>query len=126
MGFRLIIVLLALSGLINTAIFIRSACRSTESQCSLVCRDRAARLFWGLPNTALGAAYYLMIGMLSLFAAPHYPALSVTIGRTLSLIALATSLFLALYLILKLKTPCPICMLGHGVNLLIALVYWSK
>ncbi len=126
MGSRLIIALLALAGLVNMAIFVRSACGGQDSQCSLVSRDRAARLLWGLPNTGLGAAYYLSVGLLNLLIASHYPALSVTIGRTISLIALAISLFLALYLILKLKIPCPICMVGHGINLLIALVYWLK
>ena len=80
----------------------------------------------GMPNTALGVVYYLTVGLLCLLIEPGHPAFALTMGRVISTAALAVSLFLALYLILKLKTSCPICMVGHGVNLAIAVLYWLK
>jgi uncharacterized membrane protein len=91
-------------------------CRMDEETCATVIHTREARLL-GLPNAVYGAAWYAVIlaaatwalatGSLGVLRLPLLVASAATV---------AVSLHLAWVLLFRLRTPCPLCFLGHAVN----------
>ena len=83
----------------------------------------AARLFLGVPNAALGLAYYLGVAAVIWLA----PALCIPaiIAGTL---AACVSLYLAYSLLFLTRMPCPYCWTSHAVNWLLVpcIIYFCK
>jgi uncharacterized membrane protein len=96
-----------------------NVCQLEERTCQTVLGTKYARVF-GVPNSLLGVLYYLAVIVLLL------------VGWTAGLIATATiaaawftvalGIFLAYSLFFIIKIPCPLCLTGHTINLLIAVL----
>ncbi len=92
--------------------WIPSFCRMEKGACVKILDTPEAKLL-GIPNSVLGAIYYLAI-------------LFVPIDRfeTLFLLASIVSVGLGMYLVRaligRLKVHCPLCYTAHGINLVIA------
>ena len=84
-------------------------CRMEAGGCQALFRSRDASL-WGLPNSALGILYYLLLGLGTLAAWPKGPLL---LGASL---ALGMSFQLA-WILLKKGLECRVCWTGHLCNL---------
>lgn len=78
-----------------------------------VVKSPAARLFFGVPNSLWGIAFYIAIAIVIWFA--HGPVI-----WTLIFVALAAAAFTSVYLAYRLifvsKTVCPYCWTSHAVN----------
>lgn len=130
---------LALVGLANALFFIsvtyrwvRSdapwlprVCRMDEGTCARVVDTPQARVF-GLPNSVLGAAWYLVV-----LAAAGQALATGSLRYCLPLLLVAAftvvfSAYLAWALVAQLRIVCVLCFLGHGVNVaLLALLAWA-
>jgi len=87
-----------------------------------VVQSPRARLFGGLPNALLGAAYYLVLAPAIWFV--RFPAGVVAICLAVAFAA-ATSALLAYSLLFVTRRPCPYCWTAHAVNWSLAvLVGW--
>ena len=104
---------------------VPSLCRPEDNTCVLVTNTPYARLFFGLPNADLGLVYYVgiiawMVVSLVTGTPPWLPAVAVA-----SLVTVAVSAYLGWALLFRLKTVCPFCFLGHGLNVAIAgVIVW--
>lgn len=95
--------------------WLPNVCRMDEATCARVVDTPYARVF-GLPNAVYGLAWYAIVGAaaagaLASGALPFCAPLVVASAATV-----AFSAYLAWSLLVKLRTPCPLCFLGHGVN----------
>jgi uncharacterized membrane protein len=88
-----------------------------ESSCRAVTQTPEARAL-GLPNFILGIPYYLGLIALSWSAdpAPGWMAAA----RIASYLAVLLGVYLVYALRYRLHVSCPLCLLGHGVNLALA------
>lgn len=77
-----------------------------------------ARLFGGLPNAALGAAYYPLLALGVWFAPPQAAALLALAAAA----AAMTSVYLAYSLLFVTRMPCAYCWTSHVVNWLLAAI----
>lgn len=75
-----------------------------------------ARLFAGTPNALLGACYYPALAVASWLPLPRSLELA---ALAISLVAAATSLYLAYSLLFITKRPCPYCWTSHALNWLL-------
>ncbi|MFN0157490.1 MAG: vitamin K epoxide reductase family protein [Bacteroidota bacterium] len=102
--------------------FIPGFCRMEDNTCQLVIHHKAARVFY-LPNFVLGMIYYAAV---ILFAF----GVSFPFFGTMLLYASWLTVLLAIYLIYSLvyvvKIICPLCLVSHTMNILIALIltFW--
>lgn len=90
-------------------------CRMDGATCARVVDTPEAR-FFGLPNSVLGAAWYLLVlaaagQALATGSLPHCLPLLLVAAFTV-----AFSAYLAWALLVRLRAPCPLCFLGHAVN----------
>jgi uncharacterized membrane protein len=130
--------MLAMAGLVDALYFtfayygrIRKArwvpellCAREGSNCVTVVQTPYARVF-GVPNSLLGAVYYLLLILWAL-AAPRVPA----VGWAL-IAASAGTVMLGFYLIYslrrKLYVDCPLCYTAHAINaVLLVLLILAK
>jgi uncharacterized membrane protein len=96
--------------------FIPGFCRMRGDACRLVLRDRDGSLF-GLPNSVLGMMYYLPL----LYIGLKGPVEPLTQKMMLvSWLTVAVGLYLTYSLLVRLKVVCPLCLVSHLLNLLIA------
>lgn len=80
----------------------------------------AARLLFGVPNAALGIAYYVFVGIAIWFASGWmWIAVFAAVAA-----AAVMSIYLAYSLLRITKMACPYCWTGHAVNWLLALFVW--
>jgi uncharacterized membrane protein len=96
-----------------------SICRLEERTCQTVLGTKYARLF-GAPNSLLGVLYYAAVIVIlagGWSAAPVGVALLVTAWFTV-----AVGLFLIYSLFFIIRIPCPLCLVGHAINLALALL----
>lgn len=89
-----------------------------EQTCARVVDTPQARLLFGVPNSVLGAAWYVLVlaaagQALATGAVPPSWCLPLLAA---SLATVAMSAYLAWVLLARLRTPCALCFLGHGVN----------
>lgn len=92
-------------------------CRMDEKSCAAIVRTREARLL-GLPNAVYGLGWYAAV----VGAATLAPG-ALAAGSLVCLLFLAggaatvgVSLVLIHALLYRLRTPCPLCFLGHAAN----------
>lgn len=99
--------------------FMPSVCRLEERTCQTVLNTRSARVF-GVPNSLLGALYYAaVIVIISGGRAGGVIGAAVVIVSWIT-VALGCYLIYALFFIIRI--PCPLCLAGHTINLLLALL----
>lgn len=98
--------------------WIPQVCRMEEETCATIVDTRYGRAL-GPPNAVFGMAWYLIVlGLAGVILRMGYvPAC------TLFLLAAAGTVMFSVYLIWalveKLDVACPLCYLGHGLNLAI-------
>lgn len=92
--------------------------RMGGAACSTVLAHPDARLF-GLPNSLVGIAYYLLIvGAVLLFGTRAMP--SVVVGAAWAVVG--AGIFLVYSLFARVRIRCRLCLATHLVNFLIALL----
>lgn len=91
--------------------FVPRFCRMDEATCARVVDAPEARAL-GLPNAVYGLAWYVAVGAWAVapVASAHAPLVAI------ATFTVAFSAWLAWRLLFVLRTPCPLCFLGHGVN----------
>lgn len=103
--------------------WIPQVCRMDEDTCASIVDTRYGRVLGGVPNAVFGLAWYVIaLGAAGwILVAGHLPTC------TLFLIAAAGVVMFSVYLIWalveKLDVPCPLCYLGHGLNLSLLILY---
>lgn len=130
---RIVLSLLALVGLVLASYFtgvtygwlapnqrwIPPVCRLREETCSRILDTPEARIF-GLPNSALGIGYYLLI-LAAVLVGPLPPGLRpVAVAVAWGTVGLGA--YLAYRLLWGLRVPCVLCFTAHLLNLAIALL----
>ena len=98
--------------------YIPQVCRLDEGGCRRLLDHRHARLF-GVPNSLLGALYYVAIILGVALAVDSGMMLWITY---VSWFVVAVGLFLVYSLLFVVKTPCILCFLSHTLNVLIAII----
>ena len=94
-------------------------CRLEERTCRQIVETREARVF-GVPNSVLGVAYYLILGAVAVRGGSlpdPWPALLLAVAWG----TVVLGAYLTYRLLAVLKVPCPLCLFSHGLNLGIAL-----
>lgn len=96
-------------------------CRMDDQTCATVLETRYARAFGAL-NATYGLAWYLaVIGASAQFMVQGtLPTCNAFLA--VSAFTVAFSAYLAWALLARLETPCPLCFLGHAVNLVLLLL----
>jgi uncharacterized membrane protein len=96
-----------------------SVCRLEERTCQTVLGTKYARVF-GLPNSLLGVVYY--VTLIVLLAGGWATG---SIGVAMIVVAWLTNalgVFLIYSLFVIIKIPCPLCLAGHTINLMLAVL----
>ncbi len=95
--------------------------RSDENLCLTVLKTPYARVF-GPPNALLGVFFYLANACLAvLWSLGSLPRWLWQADLAVSGFTLLFGVYL-IWALLKLRMPCPLCYLGHAINLAIFLV----
>jgi uncharacterized membrane protein len=122
---RAIITLLCGVGLYTSLFMLaktRRADRGELREPSVVQTPRA-RLFGGIPNALVGAAYYPALAVAVWFV--RTPAAAIALQVVVAFAAV-TSLVLAYSLLFVTRRPCPYCWGAHAVNWSLALLcFWT-
>lgn len=96
-----------------------SVCRLKDRSCQTVLTTKYARLF-GVPNSLLGVVYYLALIVLVSGGWTAGPVASALIAAAWFAVAVGFLLVYSLFFIIRI--PCPLCLAGHAINLLLALL----
>jgi uncharacterized membrane protein len=98
--------------------YVPRSCQLDAQTCQSVIRHPDARIL-GAPNFMLGIPYYVVMVVVAFVDVPrfvHVIALCVSWGT----VVLATYLVHSLYV--KVKIICPLCLVSHSLNLIIAIL----
>jgi len=87
-------------------------CRMERQSCIYILSTPQAKVF-RVPNSVLGVLYYAAILVLPISVFEIYFLIA-------SIFAVGIGMYLVHALIVKLRTPCPLCYTAHGINLVIA------
>ena len=96
-----------------------NVCQLEERTCQTVLGTKYARVF-GVPNSLLGVLYYSTVILLLSGGWIAGPIAAATI--VVAWFTVALGMFLAYSLFFIIKIPCPLCLTGHTINLLLALL----
>jgi uncharacterized membrane protein len=96
-----------------------NVCRLEERTCQTVLGTKYARVF-GVPNSLLGVLYYSTVILLLVIGWTAGPIATATIAVAWFTVALGVFLAYSLFFIIKI--PCPLCLTGHTMNLLLAVL----
>jgi uncharacterized membrane protein len=99
----------------------RRAARGLLDEASVVQTPRA-RLFAGIPNALLGAAYYPALA-LAIWTVTGPPVAFAVLAAVTA--AALTSVVLAYSLLFVTKMPCPYCWTSHAVNWLLLVLCFT-
>ena len=117
---RAIITVLCGVGLYASIFMLRKSFRAASGALDepSVVEQPQARLFGGIPNSAIGIVFYALIGIgVWVAGAPwQYTALFIA-----TVLAGATSVYLAYSLLFITRMPCKFCFTSHAVNALLVL-----
>jgi len=94
-------------------------CRLKDRTCQTVLTTKYARLF-GVPNSLLGVLYYSAVIVLLSGGWAAGPVASALIAAAWFAVAVGFLLVYSLFFIIRI--PCPLCLAGHAINLLLALL----
>ena len=101
---------------------VPEVCRVEESTCRSVLSHRDARIL-GIPNSLVGAMYYMLV----LIVAIVHPAQEVLSWvMYASWATVVVSIYLVYSLLFVVRTPCLLCFVSHGLNLLLAILLTMK
>lgn len=130
-----LLVALSLAGLLDALYFVAvtyrwiqpdaawlpRVCRMDQATCATIVDTPEARAL-GLPNALYGLLWYAgVLGAgLTWLATGQLPAAGWLLGVSVGTVLF--SAYLAWALLGRLKVACPLCFLGHGINLAILLV----
>ncbi len=101
------------------AAFIPAFCRMEEGTCQLVIHHPDARVL-GVPNSLLGAGYYLFLILVN--AGIGSPVIF-SFMQVASWVPVVFGAYLVCSLFFKVKVLCALCIVSHGINLAIALLF---
>ena len=96
-----------------------SVCRLKDRTCQTVLTTKYARLF-GVPNSLLGILYYGAVIVIVGSGWTGAPVGSALIAAAWFAVAVGFLLVYSLFFIIRI--PCPLCLAGHAINLLLALL----
>ena len=97
-------------------------CNSEEKKCINVLGTPYARVFW-VPNSLLGILYYLsVLGLVVGEFMSDTPLAILNLYVGVAVFTVGFGLYLTYALFFRLKIPCPLCLAGHGINLVIAAI----
>ena len=96
-----------------------SVCRLKDRTCQAVLTTKYARLF-GVPNSLLGVLYYSAVIVLLSGGWTAAPIGTALIAAAWFTVAVGFLLVYSLFFIIRI--PCPLCLAGHTINLLLALL----
>jgi uncharacterized membrane protein len=121
MPVAVIVTILCAVGLYASVFMLRKTIRAGRgalAEASVVETPRA-RLFGGIPNAAFGIPYYLLAGIGVWIQEPRALAFAVAFA---SVLAAATSVFLAYSLLYVTRMPCKYCWTSHAINWILAVL----
>jgi uncharacterized membrane protein len=98
--------------------WIPSVCRMEKGACQLVIRHPDAKVF-GVPNSLLAICYYTSV--LALGLGVDFP-IYVSIVEVASWATVLLAVYLIYSLFFKVKVVCPLCLVSHAINLVLAIV----
>ena len=101
--------------------FVPAFCSLKEQTCQSVLNTRFARVF-GVPNSLLGIIYYVVI-LILLFSRLLFVPLFLSTLVVAAWFTVALGIYLAYSLFFIIKTPCPLCLASHAINLALALLF---
>ena len=93
-------------------------CRLGEQSCSLIIHHPDACLF-GIPNALLAIGYYLAV---MVYVTAGHPAPLTQPLMYASWLTVAVAAYLVYSLAFRIKILCPMCLVGHGINIVISLL----
>jgi len=96
-----------------------NVCRLDERTCQTVLTTKYARVF-GVPNSLLGVLYYSIVIVSLSFGLANGPLGWALIAVAWFTVALGCFLIYTLFFIIRI--PCPLCLVGHAINLSLALL----
>lgn len=94
---------------------IPKTCRMEQGACRTVLNSEYARVF-RVPNSLLGLVYYAFTIVAAVMLICGDRGL-LAYAFVASLVSVAFSAYLAVALVSRVRLPCPLCFLAHGVNL---------
>ena len=94
--------------------WVPTFCRMGEQTCASIVFTREARVF-GVPNSLLGQAFYLLIFLGALLGWLHGPTLLLYLLA--SGVTVGLGVYLSHVLLLVTGVPCPLCFTSHAINL---------
>jgi uncharacterized membrane protein len=97
---------------------VPNVCRVDKSSCRRILNHRDARVL-GIPNSLVGMLYYATVLIVSIVNPARGVLSLMTFASWCTVLA---GLYLVHSLLFKVKTPCPLCFVSHGINLVIAVV----
>jgi uncharacterized membrane protein len=98
---------------------IPSICRLEEHACKTVIATKYAHVF-GLPNSLLGAIYYAAV--IFVICAGWFPAFVGMLVIAVAWFTVAVGVFLTYVLFFVIRIACPLCLAGHTINLILAIL----
>ena len=101
----------------NTGL-VPSFCRMEEGACRLVIHHHDANLF-GVPNSVLGVGYYLCVVMVGIGVGDPF---FVSVMQFASWLSVLLAVYLVYSLFSRVRVVCPLCLVSHGINLVIAVL----
>jgi uncharacterized membrane protein len=96
-------------------------CSLKEHTCQSVLNTRFARVF-GVPNSLPGAIYYALILVLLLANLLFVPVL-LSMFVVVAWFTVVLGVYLTYSLFFIIKTPCPLCLASHAINLVLAVLF---
>ena len=91
-------------------------CGTSESSCRSVLTHPAAGLL-GVPNVFLGIVYYILVLIFCILPGSH---MLEGLAMVSSWLAVGAGIYLVYSLLVIIKKPCPLCMVCHVANIVIA------
>lgn len=118
---RSIISVLCAVGFYASVFMLRKSIRAAHGEVKgpSVVKSPRAKLFAGVPNSLIGAVYYLAIVAVTWTA--HARILFIA-AEAAALVAAAVSAYLAYSLLYVTRRSCPYCWTAHAVNWSLALI----
>lgn len=112
---RTVISVLCAIGFYASVFMLRKSVRAARGELAepSVVQTERARLFFGVPNSAIGLLYYCAVAAVS-WLTPDTAALAAVLGA--AVLAAGTSAYLAYSLLLVTRRSCRYCWTGHLVN----------
>ena len=112
---RTVITVLCAIGFYASVFMLRKSVRAARGELAepSVVQTERARLFLGLPNSAIGMLYYCAVALVS-WLTRDTAALAAVFGA--AVLAACVSLYLAYSLLFVTRRSCPYCWAGHLVN----------